>query len=519
MVMAAGTAASRLTGFIALAVLASALGFTRLTDTYNLANTAPNMVYDLLLGGVLSAALVPLFVEHHARDDRDADAAVVSVAVIALLAVTVVAILAVPAIVEVYTLRSGALAGAEQRMVARSLLRFFMPQVFLYGVAALLTALLQARRRFAAAAFAPAVANVAEIGLFVSVGRLAGPRPDLHQAATDHRLVVFLGLGTTLALTSMLFCLVPPAVRAGVVLRWRPRWRHPAVRRLGRLSGWTLAYVAVNQAALAVVLVLANGHAGGVAAYQAAYTFFQLPHGLVAVSLMTAITPELARRALSADLAAYRARFAGGLRLLWLVTVAAAAGYVVLARPVVGVLLQRGALSASSAALTAQLLVAFAVGLPGFSVYLYTLRAFYALGDTRTPFLLAALENGINVGGAVVLERTVGLVGLPVSYSVAYGVAAVVAVVALRRRVGAILERRTAGVLRRGLLAAVVMCLAVAGARWALGAVSPPLQLAVGLVTGIVVYSGAVSLLLHSEWTELRDAIRLRRPPARRVPR
>jgi putative peptidoglycan lipid II flippase len=169
--------------------------------------------------------------------------------------------------------------------------------------------------------------------------------------------------------------LVVALVRGGIALRPRLAWRHSAVAKVARLSGWTVGHVAVNQAALSVTLVLANAHTGGVAAYQAAFIFFQLPHGLLAVSLMTTITPELSRLALRDEWASYRARFSGGLRLLWLVVVPATAGYLLLARPIVASLLQRGAFTAGSTTPVAQLVVAFAGGVPGFSTYLYTLRA------------------------------------------------------------------------------------------------------------------------------------------------
>lgn len=505
--VAFGTAASRLTGFAALAVLAYTLGFSRLTDTYNLANTTPNMVYDLLLGGVLSATLVPLFVEHLARDDREADSAVVTVAAIALVALTAVAILVVPLIVRMYTLNSGGTGGDEQRAVARTLLRLFMPQVLLYGIVALLTALLQARRRFVAAAFAPAIANLAEIMLFLFVGHVAGSRLDLHRASSDHGLVVLLGLGTTMALGSMVLCLLPSVFRARIRLAWRPDWKHPGVRRMARSSGWTLGYVAVNQVALVVVLVLANRHAGAVAAYQGAFTFFQLPHGLVAVSLMTTITPELTRRAVAGDMPGYRARFSGGLRLLWLATIPAAAGYVVLARPIVTVLLQHGALSAASGRLTADMLATFALGLPGFSLYLYALRGFYAFGDTRTPFLLAALENAINVVLAFGLERTVGPVGLPMSYAIAYLAAGSVALLALRTRAGPLFDHRTVSVLARALGGAVAMAFVLATIRSATTSLGVPVQLGIGLCIGLAVYLATVMIFLTREWHEVRAAI------------
>ena len=134
-----------------------------------------------------------------------------------------------------------------------------------------------------------------------------------------------------------------------------------------RLSGWTVGYVIANQIALLVVTVLANGTDGGPFVYISAYAFFQLPHGLFAVSLMTTFAPELATAAARGDLAALRAQLSRGLRLAAVVIVPAAAMYLALARPIVVALLQRGAFSAADAADVADTLVAFAVGLLPFS--------------------------------------------------------------------------------------------------------------------------------------------------------
>ena len=149
LVVAAGTGLSRLTGFGRVAALAYALGQTSLTDTYNLANTMPNVVYELLLGGILTTTLVPVFVSHLDHDDEEATDAVVSVAVVVLLALTVVAVLAAPLIVHLYTLRVAAADQGAVRSEATTLARFFLPQIVFYGITSLGIALLNSRRRFA----------------------------------------------------------------------------------------------------------------------------------------------------------------------------------------------------------------------------------------------------------------------------------------------------------------------------------------------------------------------------------
>jgi len=508
--VALGTALSRLTGFLRLAAMAYAIGFTRLTDTYNLANTTPNIVYELLLGGVLSATLVPVFVDHRDRDDDEATSAVITVAAVVLLVLTVVGILAAPAIVRLYTLRVEGAAAEAQQEVAAALLRLLMPQMLFYGLVAMASALLHAHRRFAAPAFVPILNNLVVTAVFLSLPRIVEGTPTLDQVRGDAGLILLLGLGTTAGIATMGLALLPALRRTGVRLRPVFSWRHPAVRKVLALSGWTAGYVASNQLALWVVLVLANDLAGGVSSYQGAFVFFQLPHGLVAVSLMTTIAPDLAGAAGRGDLAGFRDRFDLGVRLMILAILPAAAGYLVLSRPVVGFLLERGALSGASAQLTADCLAAFALGLVPFSLYLYALRGFYALHDTRTPFLLNVLENGINIGLALVLSRWLDVRGLALAYAGAYGVAAVAAVTVLGRRTGGHLGG-SAIALARPLMAAAAMAVAVRLAVTALpDTTSDGAVVAVGVLLGAATYAAALAALGVSEAGELLARLRRR---------
>ena len=166
-VVSVGTAISRVTGLLRTVVLAAVLGDAIVADAYNIANTAPNVVYDLILGGVLAATLVPVLVARLSHDDEDAVTAVSTVLTLVLGALTVVAVLGAPLIIRIYTWSLDPVARAEQEALAVPLLRLFLPQVFFYGLTALGTALLHARRRFALAAFAPIVNNVVVIGVLV----------------------------------------------------------------------------------------------------------------------------------------------------------------------------------------------------------------------------------------------------------------------------------------------------------------------------------------------------------------
>ena len=369
---------SRVTGFARIAAIAYALGATTLAGTYSYANEAPNIVYELLLGGVLTATLVPLFVQYHETHDDDAPSAIFTVAILALAGITVAGILAAPWIVDLYTLNVKGANLAEQQALATDLLRLFMPQMLFYGIVTLATAMLNARRHFLAAAFAPILNNVVVIAVFLALPRIADGSLTVHNVLDDDALLLLIGLGTTAGVVVMALALVPPLMRVHPHLHFRPRWSHPAVQTMLRLSGWTVGYVIANQIALLVVTILANGTDGGPFIYISAYAFFQLPHGLFAVSLMTTFTPEMAVASTRGDLVALRTQLSRGIRLAALVIVPAAAMYIALARPIIVALLQRGAFDAADASAVSDTLVAFSVGLLPFSIYLFAMRAFYA---------------------------------------------------------------------------------------------------------------------------------------------
>ncbi|MGH8984973.1 MAG: murein biosynthesis integral membrane protein MurJ [Acidimicrobiia bacterium] len=509
-----GTAVSRVTGFLRVAAIAYALGGGVVAGVYSYASQTPAMLYELLLGGVLTATLVPLFVRYYERHDDDATSAIFTVSAVALLALTAVGVAIAPWIVDLYTLRVTGAERADQQELATQLLRLFMPLVFFYGMVALATALLNARRQFAAAALAPILNNVVVIAMFLALPRIADEPLTLANVLGDTTLVLLLGLGTTTGIAAVALALAPAVVRAGARIRFLFDVRHAAVAAMARLSGWTVGYVIANQVALWVVLVLANGVDGGPFLYLSAYAFFQLPHGLLAVSLMTTIAPEMASAAGRGDLAALRERLSFGLRLTILVVLPSAAVFVGLARPIVVALLERGALTGADSAVVADAIVVFAVGLVPFSVYLFSLRAFYSLPDTRTPFLLNCFENGVNIVLAIPLYAWLEIPGLALAFSGAYAVGAVVTLVVLRPRINGIDGRRLRDMSARVLLAG----LAVAAATWAIsrgmgwdGTLQALATTAVGLVAAIVLYIGGLVLLRVPELGMVRALLPGRR--------
>ncbi len=436
---AIGTALSRVTGLGRVVALAWALGQGAVSDGYNLANTAPNLLYELVLGGVLSSTLVPMFVPHQGETQDDADeraSVITSVGLVVLTVITVVAVLCSPLFLDLFP--SGGEGAATRTSVAEPLLYLLVPQILFYGVTSLGTALLHARRRFAMAAYAPVATNVVTIVAVLAVPLTAGAAgKDL----TNRPTLALLGLGTTAGVAAMAFLVAWGVRGSDIRLRWRPRFRDPALREIMRLGSWTIGYVVANQVALLVVLRLASGlDAGAITAYQTAFIFFQLPHGLLAVSIMTSTTPELARAAQAGDGPLLLRRFREGGSMLLAVMIPAAAALMLLGHDLVELVLQRGLFDAEDTARTGGTIVTMALGLPGFSMYLYALRVFYARRDTKTPFLLNAGENLANILFALVLigsaERGLGL-----AFSIAYTLAAAGSLYVVSRRVPGILDR------------------------------------------------------------------------------
>jgi putative peptidoglycan lipid II flippase len=509
-VVAAGTAASRVSGLVRVGVLAGVLGGGALADAYALSNNTPNIVYELVVGGVLSATLVPIFVEQADRDDPDGASAIVTVSTVVLVGLTVLGVLAAPLIFRVYSWNLSAAEEARQAELAVPFIRMFLPQMLFYGWMALATALLNAKRRFFAPAFTPILNNLVVIVALLTAAAIAGEALDFDVVRDSTTLQLVIGLGTTAGIVAMTLPLLPAVRRAGWRLRWLLEWRHPAVLQVLRLSGWTVGYVVANQIGLSIVLALAYQGEGWVAAYTYAFVFFQLPHGLIAVSFMTTFVPELAEAANRRDWSAYRQRFSLGARLMAALILPASVGYVLLSRPLVRLLLERANFTAANAELTADVLAGFAVGLLGFSVYLFVLRGFYALRDTRTPFLLNLGENALQVGLAFALVGALEVRGLALAFAIAYSVTAVVALAVLGRRVGGVDGRRLGASLAKLALATAVMGTAVWGVTRAIDGSSggaTVLEVVAGVVVGVVVYGAMLVLLRSDEIAGLRSRL------------
>lgn len=498
-VQAAGTALSRITGFGRIFAFAYALGAGRLADTYTLANNTPNILYELVLGGVLSGTVLPVLVRELRRDDEAEGwrgvSAVLCTAMVAATALAVAFVIVAPLFIRLYTLRTGAEVSENQIAVATDLLRLFAPQVFFYGMVSMSTALLRARRKFALPMFAPVLNNLVVIGLFLAYPTVIGTR-SLEAVRDRPDAILFLGIGTTAGVAAMALAQLPlRTLRRHVRWVWAPG--HPAVRTIVKLSGWTVGFVAANQLALFLVYLLANGRAGDVTVYFLAYTIFLLPHGVVSVSIISAIQPELADRAAAGDVDGFRRQLGVGLRSIAAILVPAAVGYAILARPIVSLLLEHGAFGRAGAEDVAATLTLMALGLPAFSCWLFLTSAYQALQDTRSLFFLYLVENGVNVVAALALYPLLGVRGLGLAYAVAYSAGTAAALLHLRRRLGRLGGRTLARSLVRIAFASTLMGVAVLAASAGVGGdvgTSAAIRVAVATTAGVTVYLAGARL-------------------------
>ena len=444
--MAAGTALSRVMGFFRLMLLVYLFGNgTRQAEMFTIATNVPNSMYILLAGGVLNTVLVPQIVRA-IRGDADRGEAytnrIMTAGLIALGLITLLLTLAVPWIIWLYTAAGWKSPELEAQYQSMIMLGYYcMPQVFFYGVHVLAGQVLNARDRFGPMMWAPIANNVVSIIVLVMYV-IVFERSSTGAPFTSGQQLL-LGLGSTLGIAAQAAVLIPFLRASGY--RFRPRFdfKHTGLGKTFRLAKWTLGFVLVTQAALVVVSKLASsatvgGKGAGLTAYSNAYAMWILPHSLITVSLATAMLPTASRLAAAGDLPAVASETMRAIRLAVTALLPAAVAFLVLGLPLAHLVFGFGQ-GAKDASFVGGALMALAVGLVPFTVQYVCLRAFYALEDTRTTFFLQCLIAGTNVVlgiAAVLLLDNPALVatGLALSYSAAYLIGLPISFSVLRKK-------------------------------------------------------------------------------------
>jgi putative peptidoglycan lipid II flippase len=447
-VMALGIGLSRFTGLLRIAAATAAVGVveSRLADAYNIANAVPLLVYELMLGGIMTSVVVPVLVELIEEDRERAwriATAFINLALIGLTLVTVIVIAAAPWIAQFYSGRMGGAEGDVQKEAITLLLRLLVPQIIFFGLAGITAGLLNAHRRFAVPMYTPVLNNVAVIVLFISFYNAFG-KADLNAGT---RQLTILGLGTTLGVVLMALAQLPflrefGRYSASISVPWT------LLKKIIRLSLYIFGYVLISQVGYLFMQWLASAEQGGYSAFVVAYTFFLVPISLVGYSVSTALLPDMSSHASNDRWTEFRDRVSVGVRVNLFLLLPAAVGYLVLGREILRVLLLNGVMTVQSVDLIWHVLALMTLGLPQAAIFSAFVRAFYAMQDARSPFLIVSAVVVLNAVLNVPLFIWLGVKGLALGQAIALTAATFISGRSLSGRISGIDARRA---LRSGL--------------------------------------------------------------------
>jgi putative peptidoglycan lipid II flippase len=422
-----GSLISRLLGFVRVILLGTTLGFTRVSDSYSIANNAPNMMYELILGSVIASTMVPLFVQQFKKKDTQADHALTTFAIVVALGLTAVTLIASPLIARLMTALNDSDSATAQNELVLFFLLFFLPQIFFYAITAVMQAYLSARNRFIAAAFAPIINNVLVIGVLLYLSSHSEDFMGPLDTITSQSSTLILAITTTLGVVLIAAVVGIAYLRAGGRFQFGSL-RHPNVGLLITRSKWMVAYACANQVALFFVIAMANSFEGGVLMYTTAFLFSQLPHGLLAVTIMTTMIPRIAHTvetnpdsyqdAVVTPATVKLSRSCAS--AINLVMSSVSALQIAVAVPGLVLLIAYGQIEAEQAEQTGRVLIGFLAFLPIYSLYLYIVRLGNVFNKTKQLFYINVVQNIVNIILAIALHDRFGVVGLSVAFSLSY---------------------------------------------------------------------------------------------------
>jgi putative peptidoglycan lipid II flippase len=438
--VATWTVVSRVTGVLRGITIAAVLGVTYFANTYQFTNSLPNLIfYGLLAGSLFSSLLIPALVHHIDSGDRHAAARTAGGLLgVALLGMT--AIVPVVALITPWLLRFGSI-GASNAAAAQSqehtgavLVLLLLPQVPLYAIVGTATAVMNAHRRFALAAAAPALENLGTIVVLGVVAVLYS------QAATSPHvptsLLLLLGLGTTGAVLLHASVQWWGARRVGIVLVPNAGWRDPQVRATIRRALPAVVQAGLAALQLGALLVVADRAAGGVVAFQLATNFFFLPIAVGATPVALSLAPRLSRMTAPGQAGLFRDTYMRGLAFATFLVVPAATAYAVLALPLADTIGFGRFAAGGGRELLAASLLGLAPAITGETVFLVTTYACYARKDTTYPLRGMIIHAVVCAAGIAVVAPMRGpalLTGLGLAYSAGSVVASIYLVLRLRR--------------------------------------------------------------------------------------
>lgn len=406
LIMASGTAASRVTGQIRTILLAAAMGTTGMAaNAYQAGAMIPQVMFTLVSGGIFNAVLVPQIVRTlNSKDAEERLDKLITVAIALLLAVTALMAAATPLLTTLYVNGS-----PELTALTNAFTLWCMPQIFFYGLYTVIGQILAAKDHFGTYAWSSVGANVIScIGFTVFILLFGGADQQSVEFWTADKLALTAGAWTAGVAFQALILFVPMA-RIGI--RYRPRWglRGIGLRSMGPVAAWSVGVVVINQLANIINtrittnapetaemrLGISQFDVAGNATYQNAYTLFMLPYSLIAVSVATAMFPQISRALADHNLDDARRQLSSALRNVGVLMFFFAAAFVVIPAPITLALLP--SVSVDEALLIAGPLVGLGIGLPMTSAYLIIQRTFFAFEDGKHPFVFAFASSGVQV--------------------------------------------------------------------------------------------------------------------------
>ncbi len=466
MLMASGTIISRVLGFVRTILLAAAIGVTTdAADAFGVANQLPNNVYAIIVTGLLNAVLIPQLVK--ARSNKDGGKGYVDRLLTLILTVFFVVTLAVtiaaPGLVALYT--SG--WNEQQLALATAFAYWCLPQLFFYGLYSLFGEVLNSRSVFGPAMWAPVLNNIVATAGLVAFIVLFGQDPtglrSIENWSSDQ--IALLSGGATLGVAAQALILLVAWKRAEIKFSLNFKWRGFGLRPALKAATWSLGMVVVTQIGGVVQTVVASGAisargtnaaVASVAVAAVAWLIFMVPHSVVTVSVATAYFTKMAQHAHEARMDLFRKDFSAGLRSISVFAVFFSVAMMVLAYPMSRVFIG----DFDSTISLGNVLIALMVGLVPFSFVYMMQRAFYALEDTRTPFVFTTIQIVIYIIGAFAIAQTVPaawlVVALSLLTSTSVTIQAIIAYTLLVRRVGSLGEHRIATALAQFVLSGII---------------------------------------------------------------
>lgn len=489
--MTALTIVSRVTGFIRTWAMAAAIGMSLLSSSYQVANNLPNMLYELVMGGMLVTAFLPVYMG--VRREQGCDASneyvgnLLGILLLLLGGISVLGTVFAPGFIWTQSFLSG---GGGSMDTAAFMFRFFAIQILFYGLGSVFSGVLNAHRDYFWSTFAPVLNNVIVIASFMGFAPVSAQ-------FGEHAGIILISLGTTLGVFVQMACQIPALGKHGVHPHIHIDFKDPALRQTITLGIPTLlATVCMfvsTSITNAAALVVQPETGPSVIAY--ARLWYTLPYALIAASLSTALYTELSHDAQEKDYDSVRTGISRGVAQMLFFLIPFALYLIVFARPL-NMIYCAGKFDESGVALVSEFLIYLALSLPLYGVVVLMQKSFSALLDMK-PYGRYCLYSAIGQAGSVLLFGVVlgyGMPAIALSYVVDYVILVGCSLWWLRRRlhglqVKSILHGSFFGLLLGGLGAA-----AGAGVLWALENYIGALGGSILITLGYVCVAGVASL-------------------------